>query len=82
MGHPDTGCPEGLMNMIFGLPSIGNWLGEKLSRNPETLSRAELDLMSRIELINTIKQLQAKLDAEKKSREELVEQLLKILEKT
>ena len=68
--------------MIFGLPSIGNWLGEKLSRNPETLSRAELDLMSRIELINTIKQLQAKLDAEKKSREELVEQLLKILEKT
>ena len=69
------------MNMIFGLPSIGNWLGEKLSRNPETLSRAELDLMSRIELINTIKQLQAKLDAEKKSREELGEQLLKILEK-
>lgn len=67
--------------MIFGLPSIGNWLGEKLSRNPETLSRAELDLMSRIELINTIKQLQAKLDAEKKSREELGEQLLKILEK-
>ena len=51
--------------MVFGLPSIGNWLGEKLSRNPDTITRAELDLMSRIELINTIEQLQVKLDAER-----------------
>lgn len=67
--------------MIFGLPSIGNWLGEKLSRNPDTITRAELDLMSRIELIHTIQQLQAKLDAERKSRAELGKELLGILER-
>ena len=65
--------------MIFGLPSIGNWLGEKLSRNPDTITRAELDLMSRIELINTIEQLQAKLDAERQSRSELNKEILGIL---
>ena len=65
--------------MIFGLPSIGNWLGEKLSRNPDVLTRENLDLMSRIELIHTIEQLQAKLDAERKSREELGKELLRLL---
>ena len=65
--------------MVFGLPSIGNWLGEKLTRNPDTITRAELDLMSRIELINTIEQLQAKLDAERQSRSALNKEILGIL---
>jgi len=65
--------------MVFGLPSIGNWLGEKLSRNPDTITRAELDLMSRIELINTIEQLQVKLDAERQARSELNKEILGIL---
>jgi hypothetical protein len=64
--------------MVFGLPSIGNWLGEKLSRNPDTITRAELDLMSRIELINTIEQLQVKLDAERQARSELNKEILGI----
>lgn len=65
--------------MIFGLPSIGKWLGEKLTMTPDALTREDLDLMSRIELIHTIEQLQAKLDAERKSREELGKELLRLL---
>ena len=65
--------------MIFGLPSIGTWLGEKLTMTPDALTREDLDLMSRIELIHTIEQLQAKLDAERKSREELGKELLRLL---
>ena len=65
--------------MVFGLPTIGKWLGEKLTVSPEKLTREDMDLMSRIELIHTIQQLQAKLEAEKKSREELGKELLKLL---
>ena len=65
--------------MIFGLPSIGKWLGGKLTMTPDALTREDLDLMSRIELIHTIEQLQAKLDAERKSREELGKELLRLL---
>ena len=65
--------------MIFGLPSIGKWLGEKLTMTPDVLTRDDLALMSRIELIHTIEQLQAKLDAERKSREELGKELLRLL---
>lgn len=65
--------------MIFSLPTIGKWLGEKLSVSPAALTRKDLDLMSRIELINTIRQLQAQLDAEKKSRAELNKELFKLI---
>ena len=65
--------------MIFGLPSIGKWLGEKLTMTHDALTREEIDLMSSIELIHTIEQLQVKLDAERKSREELGQELLRLL---
>lgn len=68
--------------MNFGLSSIGTWLGGKLSRNPDTLSKDELDLMPRTELIHTIQQLQAKLSDARKAREELGRELLGILERS
>lgn len=68
--------------MNFGLTSIGTWLGGKLARNPDTLSKDELDLMPRTELIHTIQQLQAKLSDARKAREELGRELLGILERS
>lgn len=56
--------------MSLNLPSIGDWLGEKLTRKPEELDKEKLDTLTRAELINTITELQKKLETAKTERNE------------
>ncbi len=49
--------------MSINVPLLGSWLGEKLSRNSEEITKDQMENMTRAELTNTIVELQGKLKA-------------------
>lgn len=46
--------------MIFNLPAIGNFLGERLTANAEDLTDEQLQKMSKDDLISAVKELRLK----------------------
>lgn len=46
--------------MLFNLPAIGNFLGERLTANAEDLTDDQLQKMSKDDLISAVKELRAK----------------------
>lgn len=46
--------------MLFNLPAIGTFLGERLTANAEDLTDEQLQKMSKDDLISAVKELRAK----------------------
>jgi hypothetical protein len=64
--------------MFFDLSKIGEWLGKKLSPNPEELTDDDLQKLRKEDLILVVKELQYKNKTLAKQRKQLSDKLYDI----
>lgn len=64
--------------MPFNISKLGEWLGDKLTRNVDELTEEQLSTMSRAELVGIIAELQYKLAASREETRKVREEVMRI----
>jgi len=64
--------------MQFNISKLGEWLGDKLTRNVDELTEEQLSTMSRAELVGIIAELQHKLAASREETGKVREEVMRI----
>ena len=64
--------------MPFTISKLGEWLGDKLTRNVDELTEEQLSTMSRAELVGIISELQHKLEASREDTRKVREEVMRI----
>lgn len=64
--------------MTFNISKLGEWLGDKLTRNVDELTEEQLSTMSRAELVGIIAELQHKLEASREDTRKVREEIMRI----